>query len=64
MQTALLRGGGGFGPDGGFEIELFPARVQHFAAPRAGQQDQPHRIGGAPVWMGIERGREAADFIS
>jgi hypothetical protein len=36
MQAALLRGGGGFDPDGGFEIELIPARTQDFAASRAG----------------------------
>lgn len=53
MQAALLRVGGGLDPDGGFKIELIPACVQHFAAPRAGQQDQAHRIGGAPVRVGI-----------
>ncbi len=51
MQAALFRGGGGFDPDGGVEIKLIPAHAQHFAAPCAGQQDQAHRIGGAPVRM-------------
>lgn len=63
MKATLLRGGGRLDPDGGFEIELIPARVQNFAAPRAGEQDQPHGIGGAPVRMGIERGGQPTDFI-
>ena len=63
MQAALLRGGGGLDPDSGFEIELVPARAQHFAAPRARQKDQPHRIGDTLVWMGIERGGQPPDFI-
>ena len=47
MQAALFRGGGRLDPDSGFEIELIPARAQHFATPRACEQDQAHRIGGA-----------------
>ena len=63
MQTALLCSGGWFDPDGGVEIELIPARIQNFAAPRARQKDQPHRIGDALVRMGIERGGQPPDFI-
>lgn len=48
MKATLLRGGGRLDPDGGFEIELIPARVQNLTTARAGEQDQPHRIGGAP----------------
>ncbi|MBB4232420.1 hypothetical protein [Rhizobium mongolense] len=47
MQAALFRGGRRLDPNGGIEIELIPTRAQHFATPRAGEQDQPHRIGGA-----------------
>lgn len=50
-------------PDGGFEIELIPGRAEHFAAPSAGQQDLPYRIGGMPVRMGVERGGQPPDFI-
>ena len=64
MQAALLRGSRRLDPDGGFQIELIPARAQHFAAPGAGPQDQPHRIGGAPVRMGIESGRQPPDFTN
>ncbi len=63
MQTALLRSGGWLDPDGGVGIELIPARAGHFTAPRAGEQDQAHRIGDAPVRMRIERGRQPPDFI-
>lgn len=56
MQAALLRGGRRLDPDSGFQIELIPSCAQHFAASRAGEQDQAHCICGAPVRMGIERG--------
>lgn len=45
MPAVLLRGGGGFDPDGSVEIQLIPTRTQHFAAPRAGEYKSaaPHR---------------------
>jgi hypothetical protein len=42
---------------------LIPTRAQDFAAPRAGEKDQPYGIGGAPVRMGIKRGRQPPDFL-
>ena len=62
MKVALLRGGGGLDPHGGFEIELIPERAQRFAAPRAREQDQPHSIVGATVRVGIERGGQPPDI--
>ena len=45
MGGLLLGGGAGLDPDAGFEVEVGPPGGQKLAAPRAGQQQQPHGVG-------------------
>ena len=44
MELLLLRRCGRLDPNPGIEVELIPGRGQHFAAARAGQQQQPDEM--------------------
>lgn len=63
LDALLFRRMGGLGPDAALHIELIPCRGHGFAAPRAGQQQQPHEIRGALVRALVQGFAEPRQFF-
>ena len=59
MLLALLGVRARLDPDARLEIELAPGRVQDLATARAGQKQQPYRIGALLLGMRVQGGAKA-----